>query len=267
VISAADIADYERDGAVCLRQAISPDWVDRVRAAIEFALTKSREAGAAKDYTVVRDLAISDANAADYMRRSPAAALAAAIMRSQSARFYFDQLFVKEPGTEKPTPWHQDQPYWAVSGRQICSIWLALDTISRESSGLEYVAGSHLWGKAYAPVPFTKTSPSNERMRHSCGEIPPDIDANRGAYRLLSWDMKPGDCLIHHGMTLHGSSFNATRDRRRRAFSTRWLGDDARYAEPQPYMDPGTIFSGGMVGGSMNFPSCPLIIAGAGLTR
>ncbi|MEM7478182.1 MAG: phytanoyl-CoA dioxygenase family protein, partial [Planctomycetota bacterium] len=41
-------------------------------------------------------------------------------MDSASARFYFDHLFVKQPGTDNPTPWHQDAPYWPFRGRKIC---------------------------------------------------------------------------------------------------------------------------------------------------
>ena len=36
------------------------------------------------------------------------------MMASGSVDFFYDQLFVKEPGTAHPTPWHQDQPYWPV---------------------------------------------------------------------------------------------------------------------------------------------------------
>jgi ectoine hydroxylase-related dioxygenase (phytanoyl-CoA dioxygenase family) len=45
---------------------------------------------------------------------SPAPAIAARMMGSGSADFFYDQLFVKEPCTAHPTPWHQDQPYWPV---------------------------------------------------------------------------------------------------------------------------------------------------------
>jgi hypothetical protein len=45
-------------------------------------------------------------------------------MGSSAVNFFYDQLFVKEPGTTERTPWHQDQPYWALQGSQICSVWV-----------------------------------------------------------------------------------------------------------------------------------------------
>ena len=75
---------------------------------------------------------------------SPAAEIAGRIMESSTATFLYDQMLVKEPGSQQRTPWHQDQPYWAVSGFQVCSIWMPLDPVPREVS-LEFVRGSHRW--------------------------------------------------------------------------------------------------------------------------
>ncbi len=45
-------------------------------------------------------------------------------------------------GTRQPTPWHQDQPYYNIEGRQNVSFWIPVDPVSRAST-LEFVAGSH----------------------------------------------------------------------------------------------------------------------------
>ena len=39
-------------------------------------------------------------------------------MGSSVVRLYHDHMLVKEPGTKQETPWHQDQPYYNVDGRQ-----------------------------------------------------------------------------------------------------------------------------------------------------
>ena len=87
---------------------------------------------------------------------SPAPEIAARLMNSTSAEFFYDQLFVKEPGTAHPTPWHQDQPYWPVTGEQVTSVWIALDEIDRSNGAVEFIAGSHRWGVSYRPTPFRK---------------------------------------------------------------------------------------------------------------
>jgi len=42
--------------------------------------------------------------------------------------------------------------------------------------------------------------------------------------------MQPGDAVLFDFRALHGAGGNVARQRRR-AFSTRWLGDDVRYVE------------------------------------
>ena len=106
---------------------------------------------------------------------SPAAEIAASLMRSERVDFFYDQLFVKEPGTAHPTPWHQDQPYWPVTGRQISSVWIALDDIDHSNGAVEFIAGSHLWGINYRPTPFRK----DHETRFTSSDLVqiPDIDA------------------------------------------------------------------------------------------
>ena len=62
--------------------------------------------------------------------------------------------------------------------------------------------------------------------------------------------MEPGDCTVHHGLTVHGAPGNASTSRKRRAYVMRWAGDDATY-HPRPNLqrklhEPG-IAPGGML--------------------
>jgi ectoine hydroxylase-related dioxygenase (phytanoyl-CoA dioxygenase family) len=66
----------------------------------------------------------------------------------------------------------------------------------------------------------------------------PDIEGRRDDYRILSWDLEPGDCIVFHMMTLHNAPATVDYPSRRRAFSTRWLGDDVVYAERPGKMFP-----------------------------
>ena len=35
------------------------------------------------------------------------------------AVFFHEHVFIKDPGTTRGTPWHQDQPYYPVNGRKV----------------------------------------------------------------------------------------------------------------------------------------------------
>ncbi len=71
----------------------------------------------------------------------------------------------------------------------------------------------------------------------------PDIGANRDQYDIVAWPLEPGDTIVFDFRTLHGTG-DATIKSLRRAFSTRWLGDDVTYCErpgetSPPYVDHG----------------------------
>ena len=164
--------------------------------------------------------------------QSPVAQVAADLMQSQSVQLFHDHVLVKEPGTSKPTPWHQDGPYYFVEGRQTVSFWSPVDPVTNAS--LRCVAGSHLWPK---PVLPTRWLAETSFYPNEDDYIPvPDPDADQMTIR--EWQMEPGDAVAFHFHTLHGARGNESTTRRR-AFSLRLIGDDARYTQrPGPTSPP-----------------------------
>ena len=153
-------------------------------------------------------------------------------MGSKTARVFHDHILVKEPGNSVVTPWHQDQPYYLVEGRQSVSFWVPLDAVPRERT-IEYVAGSHLWGKDFKPQRFDGT----DLFEDDLSEAVPDVDAKRDELDILGWAMEPGDAVAFNFRTLHGAPANASPSRRR-VISVRWVGDDARFAKRQGTTSP-----------------------------
>lgn len=149
---------------------------------------------------------------------------AAALMGSSSAQVFHDHVLVKEPGTSKPTPWHQDAPYYFVDGRQTVSFWVPADPV-REAS-LRCVAGSHNWEKLVLPTRWL--SDESFYVDEDAYMPVPDPDAEPEKYDVVEWEMEPGDAVAFNFRTLHGARGNMT-TARRRAFSLRLVGDDARY--------------------------------------
>jgi ectoine hydroxylase-related dioxygenase (phytanoyl-CoA dioxygenase family) len=240
-----EIAHYESDGVVCLRGRFDLEWVQLLREATDRCIASPGPHAVIGDragpgfFFADQDMWWRDESFQRFLFDSPAAHIAANVMGSRSINFFFDQVIVKEPGTVQRTPWHQDLPYWAVKGSQICAIWLALDPIAAVNS-VEYVLGSHRWGTEFSPRHFADGS-----LYQGSGLPPlPDIDAHRSEYQICSWDMEPGDCLVFQAMMVHGAAGNNSLAHRRRAVSTRWCGDDARYCKRPgevavPSKDPG----------------------------
>ncbi|MGB1156976.1 MAG: phytanoyl-CoA dioxygenase family protein [Alphaproteobacteria bacterium] len=221
---------YQRDGAVLVR-GLFKDWIDEIAAGIEQNMAapgpyaaenlQSGESGRFfDDYCNWTRIAPFE----QVIRSSPAADVAAQLMGSGQAQFFHDHVLVKEPGTTKATPWHQDGPYYFVEGQQTVSFWTTVEPVT--DATLRCVAGSHLWPKPVLPTRWLK---EDSFYPNEDDYIPvPDPDAE--AMRVLEWALEPGDAVAFNFKTLHGARGN-TSTARRRAFSLRFVGDDARFVE------------------------------------
>ena len=230
-IAAADIERFHADGAIVLR-GVFTDWVDTLREGV------ARNMAAPGPYErTVRPVDGSAAFFQDYcnwqrfaefqafVMQSCAGRLAAQLMCSRTARFFHEHVLVKPPGTSVVTPWHHDQPYYCVDGAQSVSFWTPLDPVGRDVV-MECVAGSHRWGRGFRPTRFDGTA----LYAHDDFEQMPDIDAHRQDFDILGWDMQPGDAIAFSFRTVHGAPANKSA-RPRRVFSSRWVGDDAVFAD------------------------------------
>lgn len=219
---------FQRDGAVLI-PGLFAGWVEPLRAGIARNMrepgphaaenTRPGEAGRFFDDYCNWER-IPEFRAA--IHDSPVAEVAAALMRSPTVQLFHDHVLVKEPGTAKPTPWHQDGPYYFVEGEQTVSFWVPLDPVSEAS--LRCVAGSHRWPRPVLPKRWlaeTDFYPSSD-------DYMPVPDPDAEGMTVLEWPMRPGDAVAFDFLTLHGARGN-TAAARRRAFSLRLVGADARY--------------------------------------
>lgn len=156
---------------------------------------------------------------------SPLAAVAARLMQSAEVRLYHDHVLVKAPGTRQRTPWHQDQPYYNIEGRQNISFWIAVDPVPREST-LEFVAGSH---KGPWLMPRSFMDDQAKWFPEGSLQDLPDIEADRARFPIIGWAVQPGDVVAFQMLSLHAAGGFAGPGQRR-VFSLRLIGDDTRHA-------------------------------------
>ncbi len=226
--------DFRRDGAVCVRGAFSAGEIALVERGIERNLAEPSERANVASRPDDPGLFFEDfcnwqriREFERFVRESPAAAIAGELMGSRQVRLYHDHLLVKEPGTRQRTPWHQDQPYYNIGGFDNCSLWMPVDPVDREST-VEFVAGSHR-----GPWLMPRTFMDEEARWFPEGSLEelPDIEAGRNAFEILAWELEPGDAVFFHMLTLHAAGGATSR---RRAYSVRFLGDDATHV-PRPW--------------------------------
>lgn len=234
-LSARDLARYEEDGALVLRDVVSDDWLQQLAAAIERDIADPGPFfhGYATDEGGVfhGNLRIwqNDTVFERFCRESVLPDLARQFLQTKRLNLLYDQLFVKESCTTNRTRWHNDQPYWPIRGWQVMSFWVALDATTAATGALEFIRGSHKWNRWFQPETFGVTENITAYERNPDYEDIPDIQADRDSYDIVSWDLAPGDVYVFHAMTVHGSPGNLSSDTRRRGYTVRYVGDDVTY--------------------------------------
>ncbi len=237
-ITSEQVETYQRDGVVLVK-GLFKDWVQMIRAGIDRNMTepgpyasenlKEGEDGRFFDdycnWTRIPEFE-------EVIRHSQVARVAAQLMGSNRVQMFHDHVLVKEPGTSKPTPWHQDSPYYFVDGEKTISFWSPMDHVKEAS--LRCVAGSHNWEKPVLPTRWL----SEEDFFAGEDIYMPVPDPDAEGMPVVEFEMEPGDAVAFNYKTLHGARGNNSTTRRR-AFSLRLVGDDARYVErPGPTSPP-----------------------------
>ena len=128
-----------------------------------------------------------------------------------------------------PPPGTRTCPTTASDGTQTASLYVSLDEVPAEVA-VRFVRGSHRWGRLFYPRVFLDGADFN--TDDDAMEAVPDIDGHPEDYEILVWDLAPGDVIAFDFRTLHGTTAGRVHGRRR-ALSTRWLGDDVTYC-PRP---------------------------------
>ena len=238
LVSPKDVETYASDGVVLIR-GLFADHVEKLREGVE---RNMREPGPYAAENLLKHEAgrfFDDycnwqriPEFREVIETSAAAQVAGDLMQSKRVQLFHDHVLVKEPGTSKPTPWHQDGPYYFVQGRQTISFWSPLDPVI--TATLRCVAGSHLWPRPVLPTRWL--SQSDFYPDSSAYIAVPDPDAD--GMDIREFAMEPGDAVAFNFGILHGARGNET-TARRRAFSLRLVGDDAYYTErPGPTSPP-----------------------------
>lgn len=223
---------YARDGVVHIPAALDAQALAAAEAAYNWSLAHPGPLASnirqTSDATFYQDLYNPDCMTGyrSMLEASPIPQIVADLWGGGPAWFMYEQVFLKEGGEARRTPWHQDSSYLAVAGDQLAVAWITFDPVSKADS-LEFVRGSHK-GRLYNGSRFElgdDTAPTHPRS-----SLPrlPDIEADRAAWDIVSWPVEPGDLIVFHPKMLHGGAPTHPGGRRR-TLTLRFFGEDAVY--------------------------------------
>ena len=251
-ITPDEIRSYQQDGFVHLRNVLDESWLETLSMAVGrvekevdihprvMNMSAYRRHLDAKrgfdtqadestgDYIVAHNAWQWNGELKNVAFESPMGELAAQLMGAGAIRFYFDQIFIKPPGSNLRTAFHQDLGYWTCRGDQICTFWAPADKVTLANGAMGYVPGSHLWDENFKANNFV----DHEAIKGQEGDDLPDIENDEAQYGVVYIECEPGDVIVHHVKTIHGSGGNLTSNATRRSIAFRYTGDDVVYHLP-----------------------------------
>jgi len=158
------ILDYKKDGVILIKKVFLP-WIEKLSKGFQKVLNKpsshgrenvSKQDGGRffEDYCNWQRIE----EFKDFIFNSPAAEIVAQSTQSNKIQVFHEHIFLKEPGTKKETPWHQDLPYYCVDGNDTGSFWIPLDEVNKENN-LKLILRSHKWQKLLRPTKWSNNQP------------------------------------------------------------------------------------------------------------
>lgn len=160
------------------------------------------------------------------LEASPVTRIVADLWGGGPVWFMYEQVFLKEGGEARRTPWHQDSSYLAIAGEHLAVAWITFDRVAKADS-LEFVKGSHR-GRLYNGSRFDLDDDTLPTHPNSSLPLLPNIEADRAAWDIVAWAVEPGDLLVFHPRMLHGGAPTHP-GTRRRTLTLRYFGEDAVY--------------------------------------
>ncbi len=273
-------AFYETHGVVRLPGLVEPEWVAKIQAEIDHAITRADEErrpdealsfGKAPGRMTIRHQWRENPVVRDFLLRSALAEPIARIVGAHQLRFWFDLTFIHDGAdhgeTGVGTGWHHDIAAFNFKGEQLPSLWMAMTPCNAERSRLMFIDRSHRTAPGFYRTPDAQAKFDADPSRPADGMLTiPDFDrlVAEGKETIVTWDCEPGDGIIIHPFTVHGASGNKGKAGagRRVAITTRWFGDDVRFYPTHAVMGqqvPGVKENPILVGGRPDGPYFPLV--------
>ena len=114
------------------------------------------------------------------------------------------EYFAKPKKVGLSSPMHQDNFYWNLKNPNCFTMWIAIDRAKKNNGAVEYLIGSHK--KLYTHTPSYAPG-SSQKVKN--------LKRLKKKFKNKSFNLEPGDCLIHHSQIVHGSKKNLSKFSRR----------------------------------------------------
>ena len=215
---------FEKYGFVKINNLLSASEIKIIKKDLEDFKDKQQNILSGKDINFTNDGSINSIHTMDSWKWTKKIQndkrlknLAEVFLREKPDN-YGAELFAKPAKTGMASPPHQDNFYWGINDANAITVWIALNKSDKKNGGVFYYKGSNHLGllehkPSFAPG-SSQTIKYPEGMKFFEKKIP---------------SLKPGDCIIHNVLVVHGGEKNLSNMPR--------VGWTIRYKSKKSYRD------------------------------
>ena len=224
-VTDAQVAFYQENGFVQVNNVLTPLELAAMQEEIDRIYTRG-EGGihthvAGSPYSKVLDQRVNiwrdNPVVRAYVTTPRFAEMARRLAGVSGVRLWHDQALLKQPGDSRPTPWHQDLPYWPMNEAGALSMWMALDDVDERNGAMSFIPGSQRVG---ALPGINLVDPQDIFAAVPKGEL--------AGTTPVTATLRAGSCTFHDGLCFHYASANTT-DRPRRAMVVIYMPDGTTF--------------------------------------
>ena len=201
VLSAEQVAQYQREGAVWPIRALSSKAALNARSSLE---THEQQTGKPLqgNWRHKTHLLFTWA---DEMAHHPAILDAVEDCIGPNILCWSSTFFIKEATSPGFVSWHQDSTYWGLDPDDVITAWVALTDVHESNGYMQVIPGSHKINQ----LPHLDTFHKDNLLSRG-QEISVEVDKSKARGIALAM----GEISLHHIKLVHGSDANRSDDRR-----------------------------------------------------
>jgi non-heme Fe2+,alpha-ketoglutarate-dependent halogenase len=214
ILTADEIARYNRDGYLKPFRIFDPDEIAAIRAYFDDLLERAIQTGgnsysistAHLKYGPVYDLLAN-----------PRIVAYVADLLGDNIVGWGSHFFCKMPHDGRRVAWHQDASYWPLSKAKTVTVWLAIDDADVGNGCMRFLAGSHHYGH----LTFRPSTPEEHNV------LDQTVEHAEQYGTPVDVELQAGEMSMHSDLLLHGSEANES-DRRRCGLTLRYSAAEVR---------------------------------------
>jgi ectoine hydroxylase-related dioxygenase (phytanoyl-CoA dioxygenase family) len=226
-ISPEQVARFEKDGYIKLKDVLSPDVLDyygkEITRMVLLLNTQDKpleqRTAYGKAFLQIMNLWRKSEVVKEFVFGQRLARIASDLLQTRGVRLYHDQALYKEAGGGY-TPWHVDQYYWPLSSEKAVTAWIPLHAVPLENGPLMLSVGSQriMIGR---DLEISETSEKKIDEQLKLSNLPIDETA---------FDL--GEVSFHLGYTFHRAGPNKL-PKAREVMTIIYIDRDMRLVEPK----------------------------------